>query len=160
MSEYYREKEEKLNFKVIILGHYNKILEIARHEFIGGYKDYITLGTAIKEVYIGDKRKEFIQAVEIMALALFPHLDSDARKALEKYESKQKDILKKYVEKDTIFIRNDPESSQKYAIELLEESKLLFKAISILLHKRDYLNKRTFTQTSKGDIVEKNSYED
>jgi hypothetical protein len=105
-SDYYVKNEDKIDFKQIILGHYKKILELTTAEFTGGYWNYVYTGNTTNKVYITDKRAEFIQAVDSLALALYPHFDDIMNKDYEKYLKDSKDIFKEYADEDG-FIRNN-----------------------------------------------------
>lgn len=144
-NDYFTSKDDKLDFKQICLGHYKRILEITTTEFMGGYWNYIYSSNATNKTYVTDKRKEFIQAVESLANALFPHFDKEMKDDYNSFLEKEAKIRKKYVDEDG-FIRDGDEESKnvKYSIEILELTKELFRNLSCLMYRLDYFKGATY----------------
>lgn len=149
MVEYHSTKKEgRLDFKQIILGHFKRILELSCSEFCGGYWNYVFIGNTKTKVYVTDKRKEFVQAVEMLALALKPHFDSKGKgkdkdeKSMEKdyedYEEKLKKLDEDYKKK------NKEEDKIEYSKEHLKLIKTLFEKISCLLKRLDYFKTEVY----------------
>ncbi len=142
MSQYYSSNQNSVSFQTICLGHYKRILEISTIEFTGGYYSYITSGNVVTKSYETDKRKEFCQAVEMLAKALYPYFDED--------------IKGKY---DKIFGKDDKPPKQKSDKEDNEEEELyifknLFMELSCLLHRLDYLKGSTYSESLNDDVLE------
>lgn len=152
MSEYYTNKEDKVDFKSICLGHYKKILEITTNEFTGGYFNYISSGNSTTKSYVTDKRAEFTQAVESLALALYPHFDNQMKKDYQKYLNASGELYNKYADEDG-FIRNKEDKGNKlhHSIKLVDIMKELFKDLSSLMYRLDYFKTASY---SEGDIAE------
>jgi hypothetical protein len=147
MSEFHSAKKEgRLDFKQIILGHFKRILELSCSEFCGGYWNYIFNGNVKTQVYVTDKRKEFVQAVEMLALALKPHFDKGDKdnNGMEEdygeYEDKLKDLDKEYKNK------KKEEDKIEYSKKHLELIKTLFNKISCLLKRLDYFKTEFYSE--------------
>lgn len=152
MSDYYNRDKEKLGFKEICLGHYKKIFEIVTNELRGGYYNYTFSGNNVTKQYITDKRAEFNQAVEILALALVPWMDPKGKKDYEKYLNAVSKVNKKYFDDDGFFKAGSNETDKiKYSTEHLKVMKELFKDLSCLMHRLDYFKVPSY---SEGDIEE------
>lgn len=152
MSDYFVGKDDKIDFKQICLGHYKRILEITTSEFTGGYWNYILSGNTTNKTYVGDKRTEFVQAVESLALALFPHFDDEMKKDYSKYLDTTKQLHDKYSDDDG-FIRHTEEGNNKlkHSIEMVEATKELFRDLSSLMYRLDYFKTASY---SEGDLEE------
>ncbi len=149
-NDYYVGKEDKVDFKQIVLGHYKKILEITTNEFTGGYYNYIYSANTTNKQYVSDKRAEFTQAVESLALALFPHFDEQMNKDYQKFLNSNNKLREKYADKDG-FIRHTDEGNNKlhHSIEMVGVMKELFKDLSILMYRLDYFKTASY---SEGDF--------
>ena len=150
MENYYtNKKQEKLDFKQIILGHYKKILEISTVEYHGGYTKY-GAGQDASTEYITDKRKEFIQAVETLALALYPHFDKEMKKVYTIFLNDDKLLHKKYADADG-FIRGheDENNKVKHSIKRLELMQDLFRDLGSLMFRLDCFKTSAY---SEGDV--------
>ncbi|MCX6748214.1 MAG: hypothetical protein NT076_01270 [Candidatus Pacearchaeota archaeon] len=152
MSDYYSPKEDKVDFKQIVLGHYKKILEISTAEFTGGYFNYVSTGNSTNKTYVSDKRAEYIQAIESLALALFPHFDEQMKKDYQKYLRADKELQSKYADKDGFIKHNEDENNKlRYHIKLISVMKELFKDLSCLMYRLDYFKTASY---SEGDLEE------
>lgn len=136
MTDYYTSKSDKVEFKEIALGHYKRILEISCSEFTGGYWKYVHAGNIVNKEYQTDKRKEFTQAIELLALALFPHFDKGMKKAYEEYIEQSKKL--------------EELNDQEKRIKIIELAKELFKQISILMFNKDYFKGRKYVEGLDG----------
>jgi hypothetical protein len=144
-NDYFTSKDDKLDFKQICLGHYKRILEITTTEFTGGYWNYIQTANTTNKSYVTDKRKECTQAIESLALALFPHFDEEMKEAYKDYLNKDKELHKKYSDDDGFIRDNDGESNKvKHSIEKLELMKELFRSLSCLMYRLDYFKGATY----------------
>ena len=74
MSNYYNKKEDGLDFKQLILGHFKKIMEISLNEFTQGYWNISKTPTSETKTYIPDSREEFLQGIETLTSVLYPFL--------------------------------------------------------------------------------------
>lgn len=135
MNNYYTNQQNNISFQQICLQHYKRILEIATKEFTGGYWNHVIIGNVVNKNYETDKKKEFCQSVEIMADALYPHFDDKMEKTYEEYEKK---------------IRNDDEKEVS-SNEKLELNKKLFRNLSKLLYRLDYLKGSSYTESVEDD---------
>ncbi len=153
MSDYYVGKDDKVDFKQIVLGHYKRILEITTNEFTGGYYNYIYLNNTTNKTYVTDKRAEYTQAVESLALALYPHFDEQMKKDYQKYLKHQGELYKKYSDEEG-FIRHTEEGNNKlrYSIELLEVIKELFRDLSSLMYRLDYFKTASYSEGDLDDV--------
>ena len=143
MGDYYTRDHNTITFQQICLQHYKKILEIATKEFTIGYWNYVTQGNIVNKSYETDKRKEFSQAVEIMADALIPHFDKTMTDFYKKHE-------KAIGEGD-----KDEKGKKKTVSEKnLELNKLLFRELSCLLHRLDYFTSKGYTEGGPDDFGE------
>ncbi len=149
MNDYYTRDHNTISFQQICLQHYKRILEIATKEFTVGYWNYVTQGNIVNKSYETDKRKEFSQAVEIMADALYPHFDkkmkvfyTEHEKAMEGDEKEEK-VKKKTVSEDN-----------------LKLNKLLFRELSCLLHRLDYFKTVGYTEGGADDFGEEVELDD
>ncbi len=132
MTQYYTNQQNTISFQQICLQHYKRILEIATKEFTGGYWNYITIGNVTNKNYETDKKKEFCQSVEILADALFPHFDKEMKGIYDTFEKNENE--KKKEEED-----------------LLKKNKILFRELSCLLHRLDYLKGASYTESIEDD---------
>ncbi len=142
---YYTNSQNTISFQQICLQHYKRILEIATKEFTGGYWNHIIIGNVVNKTYETDKKKEFCQSVEIMADALYPHFDEKMTEQYKKYENNYKDDDKK-----------DKKDKKKERKEISSEDKLvfnkkLFRELSCLLHRLDYLRGSTYSESIDDD---------
>ena len=80
MSEEFIQNKEKLSFREIVLNHLNKVLEISRQEFMGGYWKQIAHGATTHTEYVPNSRKCYIQAVESLVDILYPYFDKQMHK--------------------------------------------------------------------------------
>lgn len=151
MSDYYVGKDDKIDFKQICLGHYKKILEITTNEFTGGYYNYIYSNNTTSKQYVTDKRAEFTQAVESLALALFPHFDEQMKKDYQKYLKAEKEIYSKYADEDGFIRHTEDNANIKHSIEKVGIMKELFKDLSSLMYRLDYFKTASY---SEGDLDE------
>lgn len=143
MSDWYTQKQDKIDFKQIALGHYKKILDISTNEFTGGYWNYIQMGNSTNKQYVTDKRKEYIQSVEMLALALVPYFDEQMKIAWGKHEERQKLLEDKYLDQDGIVKDN---RRVVYSVQLLNLVKDLFKELSCLIHRLDYFKAKIYEE--------------
>lgn len=139
MSDYFTSKQDKLDFKQICLGHYKRILEITTTEFTGGYWNYIQSANTTNKTYITDKRKEFVQAVESLGNALFPHFDNKMKEDYDSFLEEEKKINEEYSDEEG-FVRSNVEEENKikHSIKKLELMKELFRNLSCLMYRLDY----------------------
>lgn len=153
MSDYYVGKEDKVDFKQIVLGHYKRILEISTIEFAGGYFNYISTGNTTNKTYVTDKRAEYTQAVESLALALYPHFDEQMKKDYQKYLKADKELHNKYADEDG-FIRHkeDENNKVKHSVELLNVMKELFRDLSSLMYRLDYFKTASYSEGDLDDV--------
>lgn len=150
MADYYTNKDDKLSFKEIALGHYKRILEITTTEFAGGHWKYIQTGNSTNKEYVTDKRQEFIQAVESLANALYPHFDVQMKKDYKNYLEKKKKLFAKYQEGGFITSKN----KMPHSIKMLNVMKQLFRKLSCLMYRLDYFKSATYTEGDIEDIKE------
>lgn len=146
-QDFYTRNKDEINFKQIILGHYKKILEISTQEFTGGYYKSGKGPDGIPE-YIPDKRKEFVQAVETLALAMFPHFDEEMKKQYQEYLKSDGHLKGIYAQSDG-FIRNssdNPKNKLKHSIRKTELAMDLFRDLSSLLARMDYFKGTVYSE--------------
>lgn len=143
-SDYYTSKQNEISFKQICLDHYKRILEISTSEFTGGYWNYVYSANVTNKSYVTDKRKEFIQAVETLALSLFPHFDEIMKKEYDLFLKQDKKLFDKYAGEDG-FIRSGEDNKKiKHSIERLDLMKDLFRNLSCLMYRLDYFKGTTY----------------
>ena len=139
MADFYTSgKHDKLDFKQIALSHYKRILELSCSEFCGGYWNYVFIGNTTNKIYVTDKRKEFIQAIELLALALYPHFDKDMKEEYKDYKGK----IEKLKEEDNL----------KHSKKNLKLAKTLFRDLSSLMKRLDYFKTSIYGEGNIGDI--------
>lgn len=140
-NDYFTSKDDKLDFKQICLGHYKRILEITTTEFTGGYWNYIYSANTTNKSYVTDKRKEFVQAVESLANALFPHFDQEMKEDYEDFLKQEKKLQEKYEDEDGFIGDNN---KVKHSVEKIELAKELFRNLSCLMFRLDYFKGATY----------------
>jgi hypothetical protein len=159
MKYHYGQQSDK-SFGQIILGHYDKILEIARHELRPSER--ILLLTDSKQVIENeDTRLSYILSIENLGYALEPYFDN---------------IMTAYFDKNIIFlagfgfeimeqITEDPlktklkDASEKAKSDLMiafqvRKAKEMFRQLGKLLKRVDYLRSSVFGDASNSETVE------
>ena len=117
VDQFFRKKDEKIDFKQIILLHMKKILEVSVNEFTGGYYDFVFQANNVHKKYVTDKRAEFIQAIELLGLSLDPYFDEPMKEADKSYTKGLQDLEKKYFD-DNGFLKD--EFKKQYSTKKLE----------------------------------------
>jgi hypothetical protein len=150
-EEYFSAKNEKIDFKSIVLTHFKAVLDLSRTEFRGGYWQTINRGSYSDDVYVPDSRKQFCQAVEVLALALYPHFDEKMKISYIDYRKKQKNLFSKFSDGEGFF-DSDEFSQGKYSFLHLNLCKRLFRELSCLLHRLDYLGSAIYSEKDLVDL--------
>lgn len=155
--DFYTGKSD-LSFPEIVFSHFKRILEISSEEFRGGYYNSTYQNGISSQTYVPDTRSRYSQSVESLSSCLFPYFDKEMAKYYQKYIEKTKEIKEKYADKEgrLLFDEDDEEGKKKataYSIERLELSKELFLELSKLLHRKDYLKGRSFSEGDP-DVVD------
>jgi len=133
MSNYYNKKEDGLDFKQLILGHFKKIMEISLNEFTQGYWNISKTPTSETKTYIPDSREEFLQGIEILTSVLYPFFDEKMKEVYTKYVDEDKRLTEKHSKGGYIQKNNTLHAVEKHRLV-----KDLFREISCLLHRLDY----------------------
>lgn len=93
MVEEFINKQEKLEFKEIVLSHLKDILGISKNEFRGGYMKEQHLSNMVVSEYIPDQRKCYTQSIESLHDVLLPHFDKKMVMISEEYEEEVENII-------------------------------------------------------------------
>ena len=180
MDEFIAEKD-KISWKLIILEHIKKILELSRVEFRGGY--YSQQGE--QQFYIGDTRQPYINAVNSLSDVLLPFFDEKMKKVneeilkeikkvkslkyvfhksqVEKEWKKKRDSLKTepnfYITEQfqTKFFRANRSDSNELGLirseRELELRRELFQQLSLLLNRVDYLKTTIYSEDEESNEI-------
>jgi uncharacterized protein YaaR (DUF327 family) len=154
--EYYR--ENKLEFKQIVLEHLKKILELSSEE-LRDKTSIVHQGnfsfTETKE----DTRKSFVQAVEMFSRILQPYFDERAEKVysecVEDIESFGFQLIKKYKEEYEELCNEMGEQGTKENFKTykqVQSAKKLFSELNLLLKRNDYLSSSVYNEGDLEDI--------
>ena len=148
-DKFYTNKQNKVDYQTIILTIYQRIMELSAVEWIGGYHNTTFSGNVVEKNYITDKRAEFSQAIETLADSLYSRFDVKMKKEFEDYENDLKKLEKKYSD-DEGFLNSDEKT--KFSIKKLILIKNLFRNLSCLLHRLDYLKASSYMEDSLEDV--------
>ena len=132
-----------ISFPQIILKQFERVLEKASHEFTGGYHNSIFSGNNVEKVYVADARAEFSQSVKLLGLSLFPYFDDKMTKSRAKFEEKDEEVKKTYSKEGFL------DEKGKYSVKSLELSLGIFKEISKLLQRKNYLKTQSYIEEIK-----------
>lgn len=152
MGEFLMSEKSKRNFQDILFDHLNRILEMTKNEFTGGYYNTIVSGNLTKNEYIGDKKEEYCQLVEALADVLYPHFNEEMKTFYIEYEKKLEEATNKYHDEN-----GEPLSNENYKIFSrirLKLTRRLFRELNILLKDKQYLKAQTFGQTDNTETFE------
>lgn len=138
----YSGRTEGTTFKEIALRHISKISEICSKELTKGYlqrKPVFMNGTTyMSEIWIEDKRKSFINAVDFLNDILLPHFDKQMQEQSSIIETEYKTKYKLYKE-------NKKSKSEWIDKEVLIKRKL-FQQLSLLLKRLGYLEGKKLSE--------------
>lgn len=130
-SSYNLGKTEMFSFKSILMRHLERITRLASVEFKGGFTQQKTIpinGTLLQqEVYIGDTRDSYINAIENLADLLYPHFDTRMKEA-ETQIIKEIDDANKTLTDDEVFKNEKRRITRK-----------LFRELCSFLYREKYL---------------------
>lgn len=159
MAYNYGQNSDK-SFGQIILGHYEKILEIGRHE-LRPYEKIMILSGEKTFVEKEDTRLSFVLSIESLAYALEPYFDKDMKDYFNEHiiflngfsheiiESISDSKLKERLE--TL----DSEKKEDLLIAFqIREAKSLFRQLGHLMKRVDYLKASVFGDASSDDVIE------
>ncbi len=136
-------EKDKISIKEIILEHLKEVLKITRLEFRGGYYEKKVVGGIIEENYVPDSRKQYIQVVESLSDILLPYFDKDMEKEYKELMKTNDKNLEEF-EKS----KGDIGSLQHndYIIKKLRLMRTMFQQLNLLLHRKDYLKGKIYTE--------------
>ena len=144
-NNFYSNQEEGMTRSSILLRYYSKILDLSACELTGGYwhKQYSPNNPTPKETYIPSTREVYINAIDSMALALYPDFDKEMTEFFSKHE--------KFVESEKSKYRNDEgffrgENKSKFLITVQDSYRLLFRELTKLLHRLDFFKGVSFVE--------------
>ncbi len=134
----YSKKDER-SLRTIVFDILDKIVEVSSQESRGGYFEEKIVGQIVERIYIGDKRKEFTQLVQLLKDFLMPHFDKDIEPIYEKiqkgYEKLEDEKIEKVSKGDKGY---DSVLQSIKQLKLMEE---LFRELNKLLFRSKYLKK-------------------
>lgn len=143
--EYHTPKKETIDFKTIILKHYQKILDISFREFTSGYWNYTITKDGEHKTYVSDAREEYMQSVELLASALYSYFDDGMKKDYALFLKRDKKLREMHLNNLGFVDKTDI----PYSIKRLRLIKKLFRSLSCLLYRLDYFKTRAY---SEGDL--------
>ena len=168
MSYKYGQKDT-LTFGQIILGHYQKILEIARHELRPSER-ILLLDNNKQFIEQEDTRLSYILAIENLAYALEPYFDKDMTEyfkenivflsgfGFEILEKMNQKCNEKLLEKIND-CKTDQGKDLLIGFQILK-AKDMFRHIGMLMKRVDYLKASVFGDASSEDVIEDDDEED
>lgn len=131
-------QDEKITFQGIVLNHLNKILELSREEWRGGYISTSARGI---EVYNPDTRARYWNAVNSLSDLLYPHYDETMKKAEKDLEEEEKKLFLRWHKRNEqgipipIFGEGFEEKFKDMKIIL---KRRLFRSLCEFLKRKDY----------------------
>lgn len=140
MSEiggFYMPEKDKITFKDIMFKHFDRILEMTKYQFIGGYTNKTIVGGNIIESIVTDKKEEYCQLVEAFADILYGHFDEEIKPLFVKYEEDLDEAFKK------------AKDEYQYSKERLKLDRKLFRYLCTFLKRKQYLTTMGYVQTDK-----------
>lgn len=154
-------KDDKLDFKTIVLSHLKKILDLSTHEFRNTTFSIIKNDNVIVSRQ-EDTRISYIQSIENFAYVLLPHFDTNAKKVyddcikiiaandLELIDDSKEYLSKLEKDSKTTF---DLKQKKKYLLFLkVDYAKKLFCELNLLLLRKEYLKSMVMGE-SRDEIV-------
>lgn len=148
--EYQTSKKDTVDFKQIILKHYQKILDIGFKEFTSGYWNYTITKEGEHKTYVSDAREEYMQSVELLASALYPYFDDEMKKDYRIFLKRDKALEKRHLNKDGFVKKSDI----AHTVKRLRLMKKLFRSISCLLHRLDYFKTAVYGEGVDNEVAE------
>lgn len=157
MTDFVMPEKDKVTFKDIMFKHYDRILELTKYQFIGGYTNRTVVGGNIVESQVTDKKEEYCQVVEAFSDILYSHFDDKMTLFYEGgKDEKNKDVkgyLTKYEEeyekRFTDDMEKTPQDLYKWSAKRLKMDRELFRELCSLLKRKQYLKAELYTQTDK-----------
>ncbi len=141
--------KEGISFKDIILNHLKRISEFSSVEFRGGYweEKQIHLGSGnfqTERTYVPDSREIYTNAVDVLADLLYPHFDSEMKKA-EEYLLEEWRVWTDAHSDEKGFITDEKGKITNEAVQIQRNKKrgnrkLLFRQICCFLYRKKYLD--------------------
>lgn len=155
----FKQQNEKLEFRQIVLSHLKRILEISGHE-LRDTTTYVLHPNNTEEREQEDTRLSYVQAIENLAYVLIPYYDKEMQKTYDEcmqimtaFYHRIPVILKEEYEKVCGELGKD-QVGNRFAIEMkLEYAKKLFVALNLLLHRNDYLKSEIYGESDE-EVVE------
>lgn len=159
MMNKYKPADTK-SFPQIILGHYEKILELGRHELRPSER-ILLLSDSKQIIESEDTRLSYILAIENLAYALESYFDKEMETFFEKniifLNGFGFEILKNITDKE--FNKRLEASNEKEKSDLLipfqvRRAKEMFRELGKLMRRVDYLKSSVFGDASSNETVE------
>ena len=117
------------------------IIKISSQEYRGGFWTEKIVGQTIERTYVGDTRKQYIQAVQTLKDILLPHFKGE--KIVPIYAKIQKEYEKLEAEKiEKVQKGSEDYDPVLYSIKQLKLMQKLFRELNSLLHNSQYLKKQ------------------
>jgi hypothetical protein len=161
----YNQTEAK-SFPQIILGHYDKILELGRHELRPSER-ILLLNDSKQIVESEDTRLSYILAIENLGYALEPYFDKDMKEYFEGniifLAGFGFEILKSITEEEfkiKLKDSNDKTKSDLMISYQVRKAKEMFREIGKLMKRVDYLKSSVFGDSSTNETIEVEEDED
>jgi len=140
IGEWITSGKEKISFRDIILKHIDKILEITRIEFRGGYTEEKMINGIKELIYVPDSRKQYIQSIESLSDLLLPFFKTKDKFNMQKeYDNIIKEIEKAREEFEKTKKGIGSEEHNDYIIKKLRLMRKMFQKLNFLLKEIDYL---------------------
>ncbi len=134
--------KEKLNFKLIVLQHLQKILTFSSCEFRGGYwvERPIMHGSSTVQVYVSDTRETYSNSIDSFFDVLFPHFDKKMKEVGKDSDTELEEVHK------TVFETKDQDNDwkkQNYRQDKVKVKRKLFRELCSFLYRKKYLEMGT-----------------
>lgn len=150
MSEFYIPPKNKKVFQDIYFAHLERILEITKYEFTGGYAKQVVAGNNVSTEYVSDKKEEYCQVVEAMACILHGYFDDDIKKAYNSYLKEIATAFKKHYDGETLK-ENSPEDYRIYSRKRLRLTTQLFMDLCDFGKRKQHFTGISFTDEEDED---------
>lgn len=141
-------QDKKITFRLIILEHLRKILNLSCCEWHGGFEQTRVKpigGTTVTEyTYIQDSREKYGNAVDSLHDVLYPHFDEIMTKESEEHEKELEQIYEdSHYQND----RNEKKfDKQNYRQQKVEYKRKLFRNLNCFLKRNKYMEGKVFEE--------------
>jgi len=157
---------EKLEFRQIVLGHIQKILEISSHELRDSSRRVLSANFS-QTIEQEDTRFSYIQAIENLAYVLLPYFDEQIMKKYRVYVYVLNSFdfeLNIYFQKEIELIKENFEGDKiprtYFLYKKIEYAKRLFIELNLLLKRVDYLKSAIYGEESNEEVIEEKEEDD